>query len=333
MNKVIKLILFSFGLLFLFGLIYRVGFYGIIEIITKAKLSFLFLGVLVYLILIFTRSLKWFLLVRIIGDGTKYRQFLPLYLVNSLMGNITPFKSGETITPFLFKKYLKIPVGQGFSIVILDRLFELIIFIIILVLAVFYTLNRGIQNSLILSIFQGILVALFLLLAILIILVASKRITLKIIKLFNFFRRYSLGKKILEFAEKELDAFYGILPLFKDKGIYKFMIPLTLLGWFFEILASYLVFSSVLPILFIDIATAQIIVMAATFVTFIPGGVGIAEIGVVYILGLFGYSLALAASGVLLVRLFLTSTLLISGLIGFLLVRERRDGLFKKGTG
>lgn len=325
MNKTIKLILFSFGLLLLFGLIYRIGFYEIIKIITKAKLIFLFLGVLVYLILIFTRSLKWFLLVKIIGNRLKYRQFFPFYLVNSLMGNITPFKSGETVTPFLFKKYLKIPVGQGFSVVILDRLFELIIFTIILILAIFYILNQGIQNSLILSIFQGILITLFLLLAVLITVVISKRITLRIIKLFSFFKRYSLGKKILEFIEKELNAFYSILPLFKNKRIYQFMMPLTLLGWFFEILAPYLIFSSILPILFIDIATAQIIATAATFVTFIPGGIGIGEIGMVYILGLFDYSLILTASGVLLVRLFLTGTLLISGLIGFLLIRERRD--------
>lgn len=326
MNKTIKLILFCLGLLLLFGLIYRVGFYEIIEVIIKAKLPFLFFGVLIYLISIFTRSLKWFLLIKIIENKIKYRQLLPLYLVNSLIGNITPFKSGETITPFLFKKYLKIPVGQGFSIVILDRLFELIIFTIILALAVFYALNQGIQNSLILSIFRGVLIVLFLLLATLIILVVSKRITLRIVKLFNFFKRYSSGKKILEFIEKELDAFYNILSLFKKKRAYQFIIPLTLLAWFFEILAPYLVFSSVLSVPLIDIAAAQIIAMAATFITFIPGGVGIAEIGVVYILSLFGYSLILAASGVLLVRLFLTGTLLISGLIGFLLIRERRQG-------
>jgi len=327
MNKVIKLILFSIGLLFLFGLIYQVGPYGIIGIIAKAKLSFLFLGALVYLILIFTRSFKWFLLVRIIKNEIKYKQFLPFYLVNSLMGNITPFKSGETVTPFLFKKYLKIPVGQGFSIVILDRLFELITFTIILVLAVFYMLNWGIQNSLILSIFQGVFIALFLLLAILLILVASKRITFKIVKLFDFFKRYSLGKKILEFAKKELDAFYNILPLFKREKAHRFMVPLTLLSWFFEILAFYFVFSSVFSIPFINIATAQIIVAAATFITFIPGGVGVAEISMVYLLGLFGYSNVLTLSGGLLVRLFLTGTLLISGLVGFFLIKDKKQNL------
>lgn len=63
--------------------------------------------------------------------------------------------------------------------------------------------------------------------------------------------------------------------------------------------------------------------MAAAFITFIPGGVGMAEISVVSILGLFGYPSLLTISGVLLVRLFLTGTLLISGLIGLLLIKKR----------
>ena len=108
-------------------------------------------------------EVKWSEFVRkIIENRINYRQFIPFFLVNSLMGNITPFKSGEAVTPLLFKKYLKIPVGQGFSIVILDRFFELMIFTIILFFAVFYILNSGIQNSLILSAFQAVFIALFL---------------------------------------------------------------------------------------------------------------------------------------------------------------------------
>ena len=162
-NRVVKLLLFLVGFSILIALIYRVGFPEIIRVISGAKPHLIFLGILVYLLVILTRSLKWFLLTRIIENKINYRQFVPFYLVNSLMGNLTPFKSGEAVTPFLFKKYLKIPVGQGFSIVILDRFFELMIFIIILVSAIFYILNSGIQNNLILSVFRGVFIALFLL--------------------------------------------------------------------------------------------------------------------------------------------------------------------------
>jgi len=312
MSKIIRLTLFSFGLLLLFGLVYRVGFYKITEVIKEPKLFFLFLGILVYLILILIRSFKWFLLIRMIKNRIKYQQFVPLYLANSLMGNITPFKSGETITPFLFKKYLKIPVGQGFSVVIFDRFFELLIFTIILILSVFYVLNQQIQNILTSSVFRGMLIAFFLLLAVFITIIISKRITLKIVRFF----------RVLRFVEKELDSFYNALSLFRNKKAYQLIIPLTLISWFLDVLAYYLVFSSVFHFPFIDVVIAQIIATSATFVTFMPGGVGVAEVSVVYILSLMGHSVLLATSGVLLVRLFLTGTLLITGLVGSILIRK-----------
>jgi len=310
-NRAIKLVLFLVGLSLLFALIYKVGFSEVVRVISGAKLYFAVFGVLVYLIVIFIRSCKWFLLIRVLGKRINYRRFVPFYLVNSLMGNLTPFKSGEAVTPFLFKKYLKIPVGQGFSVVILDRFFELVIFTIILVLAVFYILNSEIQNAFILSVFRWALIALFLLLALLITALISRRITLKIARLLR-----------LGFLEEELNVFYNTLFLFKNKKVYRFIIPLTIVVWFLEISAHYLVFSSVLSVPFINVAVAQIIAAAAIFISFVPGGVGIGEAGMVYVLGLFGYPPVLTASGVILIRLFLTGTVLGAGLVGSVFVKR-----------
>src|SRR3989344_668216 len=120
-SPLVKLFLFCLGLGLLAFLIYRVGFLKIFAIISGAKLLVAFLGVLVYLAVIFVRSYKFFLLTRMIKNTVSYGQSLPFYLVNYLMGNLTPLKSGETATPFLLRKYLKIPAGQGFSIIVLDR--------------------------------------------------------------------------------------------------------------------------------------------------------------------------------------------------------------------
>lgn len=312
-SRIIKLFLFLVGLSLLSALIYRAGFREIIKIIAGARWYSAFFGVLVYLILIFTRSIKWYLLARFFKNEIKYKKFLPFYLVNSLMGNLTPFKSGEAVTPILFNKYLKIPVGQGFSIIILDRFFELIIFTAILVLAVFYILNQGIQNSLILPVFRGTLIMVFLLLVILITVLIAPKIILKIIR----------SLRIFKFIEKELDNFYNALSLFKNKKVYQFVIPLTLMGWFLEISAYYLTFGSVFSVSppFIKVAAAQMVAAAVTFVAFIPGGMGAAEVSAVYILGLLNYPLAPVTGGVLLMRLILTGTLLITGLIGSVLIK------------
>ena len=101
------------------------------------------------------------------------------------------------------------------------------------------------------------------------------------------------------------------------------MIPLTLMGWLFEFLAFYFIFRSVLPARFLEIFSAQTISMAATFVAFVPGGLGVGEVGVIYILSLFGYSSLIATSGAFLARIFLTGTVFLLGIIGSLLIKEK----------
>jgi uncharacterized protein (TIRG00374 family) len=325
LTKFIKLSLFSLGFFLLFFLIRRVGLREIIEIIYQARLNFIIYGFLTYLLLILTRSLKWFLLIEAGGREIKYKQFLPFYFVNCLISNVSPLKSGEAATPFILKKYLGIPVGQGFSVVILDRFFELIIFTLIFASAIIYIINSVVAGGLVLSIFKWALAGFVLLIFLLTTVIVSQKYTFKIIYLFNRFEKYPLIDRILKFIKKELLIFYESLLLYKNKGVIKFMIPLTLIGWLFEFLSFYLVFMAVMPAPFLHIASSQILAIAATLITFIPGGMGIGELGVVYILSLFNYQTVLSTAGVLLVRLILTGTLIITGITGTFLLKEKEE--------
>jgi uncharacterized protein (TIRG00374 family) len=311
--KTIKLVLLIFGIMLLGFLLYRADPKEILKTIAGAKINFLIVGFVIYLLLTLVRSLKWFLLFKKTGFQINYKNFLPFYLVNLLISNVSPFKSGEAVTPFIFKKYLKIPASQGFSVVILDRFFELIIFIFLLSLATLYIINAQIQNIFLLSVLKWIFLILFFFIILILIIFKSKKNTLKIL---------NLSKK-LSFAKPGLEDFYKNLNLFKGKKVYKFMIPLTLMGWLFEFLAFYFVFCSVLPARFLEIFSAQAISMAATFITFVPGGLGVGELGIIYILSLFGYSSLIATSGAFLARIFLTGTVFILGIIGSLLIKEK----------
>jgi len=102
------------------------------------------------------------------------------------------------------------------------------------------------------------------------------------------------------------------------------MIPLTLICWFLDFLSFYFIVSSVLSASFFNIATAQVMAIAAALLTFIPVGIGIGELGIVYILNLFNYPTALSTTGALLARIILTGTLLTIGIIGTFLLRERK---------
>ena len=80
-NRVVKLLLFLVGFSLLIALIYRVGFPEIIRVISGAKPHLIFLGILVYLLVILTRSLKWFLLTRIIENKIKTNTASNCFLV------------------------------------------------------------------------------------------------------------------------------------------------------------------------------------------------------------------------------------------------------------
>jgi uncharacterized protein (TIRG00374 family) len=293
----------------------------------QARINLLLLGFLIYLLLILNRTLKWFLLIKVIGHQIKYRNFLPFYLANCLISVLTPFKSGEAVTPFVLKKYLKINVSQGFSVIVLDRFFELIVFTLIFIAAFFYATNRIlILPKLILSTIQWIFGGFLLLIFVFsLIMLSSKKIIKKTFKIFGFFKEFSLIKKLSDLINKELQIFYDSLSLFQNKKVYKFLIPLTLSSWLFELSAYYLIFNAVFPIPFLDITAAQIISIGAGLISLVPGGLGIAEIGTVYILKLFNYPTTLSAGGALLARFILTGTLLISGVIGIFLIKEKRE--------
>jgi uncharacterized protein (TIRG00374 family) len=323
-KTLIKLSFFAAGFLFLYFLINRVGLNKIIDTVSQAKPGFLLAGVAVYLILISLRAFKWFLLIRSAGSKAGFWEFLPIYLTNCLTGNITPFKSGEAATPFLLKKYLNFPVGQGFSVVILDRFFELATFALLFCFGVFYIINSSIlENSAILT-FKIALAVLFLIIAVLLTAIISQKAVTKIFNFFGRLKKYALLKKILDFAEKEIKIFYEGMTLFKNKRAYKFLIPLTFLCWLLEFLSFYFVIRSVLAASFFDVAAAQLAAIAGALITFIPLGIGVSELGAVFCLGLFGYPVLLATSGLILVRIFLTGTLLTSGALGTLWIKEKK---------
>lgn len=318
-----KALFFALGASLLFFLIWRVGYGAILSIIARAKIIFLLAGLLVYLILIVSRAFKWFLLLRAAGQNINYKEFLPCYLTNCLLSNLTPFKSGEAISPLILRKYLKVPFGQGISVVIFDRFFELMVFTVFLIAAALYLIKLGAVTGMILTIIKLALAAFIILILFLIVIIASPKVSLKIIAWFKPWGKYSLGNRILTLAGRELQVFYASLSLFKNKKVYQKMIPLTVLAWLLEFLSFYLVFTAVVPAAFFQVAAAQTLSIAATLVTFIPAGLGVGELGVVYILTLFNYSVALSAAGALLARLVLTGSLLAAGIAGSFLLKEK----------
>lgn len=308
----------------MYFLINRVGSKEIFHSLSLANPLFLAAGMAVYLILLFIRTLKWYLLIKATGLKIKYFDFLPLYLTNSLAGNITPFKSGEAATPFLLKKYIGLPIGQGFSVVILDRFCELATFALFFCFGIIYITKKVILDSSAALAFKISLIIIFLVIAAILIIILSKTTVIKIFSFFDKLKKIGLLGKLFDFIKKEFRGFYDSLALFKNKKAYGFIIPLTIFCWLLEFLSFYLVMRSVLAASFLEIAVSQLTAIAGALITFIPLGIGIGELSAVFCLGLFGYPVLTATGGMLLTRIFLTGTLLTSGILGTLWLKEKK---------
>jgi len=323
MAKNIKIALFLVGILIFIILISKIPLKDSWGAVTRANLLITAIGAFFYIIVISLRSLKWLLLTKEIKPNVKYKEIAPIYLVNSLMGNITPFKSGELTSVFLFKKYLKMSKMQGLAILIFDRFFEIIIFSLILIASFLYIITHEIKDGAILVSFQKIFLIATLLIVVLMIIIFFKKPVIKMFNFFEFIKNNSTGKKIFVFLENKIDAFYSSFSLFKNKKILFLMFLLTSLAWLSEIISFYLVFTSVYNAPFLQITSAQIISLGASLIAFIPAGVGISELSTVFIMGLFGHPSSLVFGGTILSRIILTGILFGSGLIGLTLVKEK----------
>lgn len=317
MKNCIKIILFAIGVLALLFLIAKSDIRKIAEIISRANLSLVFLGLTLYLILVFARSLKWLLLAKSIKESVKYKEILPVFLANSFLGNITPLKSGGILSPFLFKKYLKIEEGQGFFVMVLDMLYELAVFFCLLFFSLLYLLNYKAENKTIL------LAKELLFLFVIIVIFSAAFLSLKkvLLKLFGFFEK----NKIIEFLKRQISIFYDTFSLLKEKKIHLFLLLTTVIVWLLEVLSFYFIFSSVSPVFFLQVTSAQIIAAGATFLVFTPAGIGVAELSIFFILSIFGYHKEMILAGILLTRFLLTGTLLLIGFIGSLFLKEKSN--------
>lgn len=321
-RQVLNLILLGIGVVLFYLFISRVGFKKIAQTLSGANLFFCLLGVFIYLGVIAIRARKWLVWSRILKRDASYKEILPFYLINSLMGNITPLKSGEAVTPFFLKKFLKTSVGRGFSLVLLDRFSELFVFVLFLIWAICYLILRGLPGSFMSALLISIFAVLFLLLVLLSVVVFLKTLTLKIIQriaLVGFF------KKPFEILGKEILNLYEGIDLAKKEKIFIKIILLTVLGWFLEFGAYYAVFLSVVRLHFFDVISAQIVSSAASLVAFVPAGIGVGDISSASLLNWMGYPLIQTMGAILLVRVFLTGTLLFVGAIGFYLVKRKQS--------
>lgn len=314
-------ILLGVGLLIVGLLVRRVGLSQCIQLFKNAERGYWFAGIIVYGFSMLFRSFKWQILISTIHP-VAMRRFMPIYLFNSVMGNLTPFKSGEAVGPLLFKRYLGFELGQGFSVILIDRIIELVWMLFCLVLGFSYL---ALQVSMKSVVYRAILLAgimTLILIGLLLTVLFFERLGFQIMSFLSGLFKSVAIQNIFIRIKDELSNFYAFR---KNGRLAKKMLmlnTLTGLAFFAQFTAVWLIVISLIPAHFMDSLSAQAIAIPISIISFIPAGIGIAALGYQSIMALLGYPEDQIIGAALISKVLFLSLIFFSGWVASFIIRR-----------
>ncbi|MFZ4591374.1 MAG: lysylphosphatidylglycerol synthase transmembrane domain-containing protein, partial [Ignavibacteria bacterium] len=209
------------------------------------------------------RFFKWQYYLKILNISIKpLKSFLIFF--SSFIMSVTPGKMGEVLKSFLLKEETGTPVSVSAPIILAERITDFLSIVILCIIgAVVFDYGRDIV------IVTGVFFVL------LTIILSSKKLSLKIISIFE---RIKFTEK---HAEKLYTAYESTYNLIKLKPLL-IVVGMSLIAWFFECLGFYIVLR-----VFTSVSNIEVTVLTATFIyTFstlvgaiamLPGGLGVTE--------------------------------------------------------
>ncbi|MFQ6043784.1 MAG: lysylphosphatidylglycerol synthase transmembrane domain-containing protein, partial [Candidatus Poribacteria bacterium] len=147
-KTIINLLLFLSGLCILALMVFWAGPSKIWSASKKANSIFMILGAMIFVLYLFVRSLRWYVMLKATKNDIKLRELIPVYFLNFMISNVTPGRSGEVAAPFLMKRHVGSSTGMGFSVVLVDRILDILLIIGTAILGfIYYILSANLPQS------------------------------------------------------------------------------------------------------------------------------------------------------------------------------------------
>jgi uncharacterized membrane protein YbhN (UPF0104 family) len=243
------------------------------------------------------RALRWHLLLRGMQAGARFGELYLCCAVALSLSAFTPFQSGELLKVELLKKYGHVARLPGYSALLLERVADLYAIVVMGAVAAMFRLGS-------LSHGATALVAMLLLA-----LPVAAYVLLHRLRLHG-----RLGQVVGQIQG-------GV----NSPAVLCMVMVLTFLGWAMIALAWQACFVSLsIAFGFIDMLGLLSLITLASILSFIPGGIGIAEAGITEVLIGHGIDAPLAQAGALLLRA-LSFLVIAMGAFHWLLLRLRPE--------
>jgi len=287
--------------------------------VRSASLILFLAAFLIYYLSLPIRTLRWRLLLQNVGYSRKSSPPLPhagilfeIFFISWFANVVVPAKLGDVYRAYLLGQEAGVSAVRTFGTVLAERLLDLIVLLVLFLTAILVSLHENLPAFL----RTGLYVTL----------------ALVLLGILGLFLLRLLRTQIRRFVPTRLQDAYdhlqeGTLGSFQRLHL---LLPLTVLIWcceaarfFFIALSLQLIAGTLLQVG----AAAMFIALGEALLTIVPftsGGIGLVEGGMLAMLALFTPARNLAAAGVLLDRTISLLSILLIGLLVFLVGSARR---------
>jgi len=279
-------ILLIIGAVLAIGMILWLGGKGVLDRILALNPLYLLLAIGLQMCYMLLWSLRWGLIVHAQGQEVP-RDIATITLSGAFFNNITPVSKtgGEPVRGYLMGKATHTSFEEGMASVIVDRIFDMVPFVIICLatFALIFIFNLAADTWLLIVILIG-LVTSTLFSAVFIYGLLKRDVGFKVVFFFvdrlePLIARFRPVEEFREKAEEAIDRFYeGVAEIKTNPKLLAVSLLISLLLWLMIVLRLKVVFLSLgsnQPLLIVNIVA--IAMVFSGFVPFLPGGLVITE--------------------------------------------------------
>ena len=282
------------------ALILWIGPLNILNALKTADWWFILLALIIHLIVILIRSIRWGF---IINQTTEFKKNFIVKTIGSFAANLSPMKTaGEVLTAVAGKNINKISLSEGLSAGLTERFFDLGIVGFLLIVSSLY-----IPKISYIAIIGG-LITLSAMVFVYIINWTEDSGVWIYTKIHPLISKLPIKEKVLDnLYQKFTTGLRGMIEYTRSFTSFKnlaFVLILTLASWLLECLRLYTVFYAFhVEISFLAIIIIFLLASVIGMISALPGGIGAEEISLTGLFVLFGVPSALAGSIALVDRL------------------------------
>ena len=194
---------------------------------TTRGILYALLASVVFLLAFFFRSMRWKLFLNPVGQVSVVR-VVQLFLVGVFLNFLVPIRIGEVAKSLVLKRVAHLPVGQTFSTITMDKVFDLFPAVFTIALVPVLGIQLDVRFWSVLGLANAVLLGM-----VLFVLLSAWKPTLAI-TILHFFTRFlpsALGRKIEDFATGFVDA---VLMSAQRPTVFLLALALTAIGVCFD---------------------------------------------------------------------------------------------------